>query len=133
MQTHMPPPTSRRLARALLASLAAVATTALAGGEANAEGLHAGARAELSVSVSVVRACTVATPALVVVGDELASDGTATRVADDVALRCSGGAEGAVHVGPPSLQSVLHTQLAHELAAPSLQGASEPVVVTVLF
>jgi hypothetical protein len=112
----MQPPAKLGIARALVASVCAVLSTAWVAGEANAEDLRSGARAALSVSASVARACTVATPALVVVGDELARDGVAARVGDVVALRCSEGGETAVDVG-----------------LPSLQRANEPVVVTVLF
>jgi hypothetical protein len=127
----MPPPRRRRAERALLASACAVVTAFLGGGAAHAEGV----RAELSVAVSVVRACSVATPALVVVGDEVARDGAAARIGDALSLRCSEGGAASVYVGPPSLHGALHPLLALDLAAAASSplGAREPVVVTVLF
>ena len=92
--------------------LVVVVTAALSAGAAHAEGPSA----ELSVSVAVVRVCTVATPALVVVGDELARDGAAARVGDDVSLLCSEGGEAAVHVGSPSLEDALQALLERDRA-----------------
>jgi hypothetical protein len=83
------------------------------------------------VTVSVVRRCTVATPALVAVGD--GADAVATVVGDAVSLTCSQGEPAAIQVGAPTLDSALYAQIDRNVAAASIAGASEPLVVTVLF
>lgn len=122
--------------RAVIAAACAPLLTALCAGPAlAAEPAPRMRSAELSVSVSVVRACSLATPARVVVADASAQDGAANAVGEEVALSCSYGDAPAVEVGPPSAQSALHAQLARGLAPASgtAGSAREPLVVTVLF
>jgi hypothetical protein len=82
-----------RAARIVVAAVWAALAAAPGASAARAEGPSS----DLSVSVAVVRACSVATPELVVIGDELAR-GAAARVGDAVSLRCSQGGEPSVHV-----------------------------------
>jgi hypothetical protein len=116
---------------AVVALACSVVLTALAASTAHAAEPHAGTRsAALSVGATVVRRCTVSTPALVVVGDGAAS--AATVVGDALSLTCSRGEPADIQVGAPTVESALYAQLDRQVDA-SIAGASDPVVVTVLF
>jgi hypothetical protein len=127
----------RNAARTVVAAACAVVLTSFCTTAAHASDPAASTQsAALSVSATVLRRCTVTTPALVVVGDEATASGTATVVGDSVALNCSEGDSASVFVGPPSAESALLAQLDREVHAArvaSAVGPTEPLVVTVLF
>jgi hypothetical protein len=53
-------------------------------------------------------------------------------VGDAVSLTCSQGEPADIQVGAPTVESALYAQLDRQVDA-SIAGATEPVVVTVLF
>jgi len=110
--------------KTVVALACSVVLTALSASAAHATATTTDTRAAaLSVSATVVRRCTVSTPALVVTGDSVA-----TVVGDAVSLTCSQGEPAAIQVGAPTVESALYAQLDRHV-----DGASEPLVVTVLF
>lgn len=138
---HQPARADRRNRSTALAGLAAscaLVLSCLCPSVARATEPRAGTRsATLAVSATVLRTCTVTTPALLVVADGATAESSIAAVGEQVSLDCSQGDPASVRVGAPEAGSAALAELAKQVDAAAYAAStaevSEPVVVTVLF